>query len=601
MKTTSSSTWSRTKVTTLSYVLLGMMLITGVFFTSAFAYLGHSIDDIATLGTSLQTEATSDSTLPQQLNEKLQALKSTNTILLWFVPIAAGFFFILMYVTLIHKIVTPLNTLEKGILEITSNNDFSLRIQQAHQDEIGSVIHSFNGLIDSLEQNFDSFSQILQRVSSGDFSKRCALEARGDLKQIKDQLNTTFDSVEITMTSLQTVANGIAQGDFSVRVDERVQGSIRQDVDHAMNRTSSILNEISGLMRRLNQGDFSGRIDCDAYGQMADLKQHINNSVSHIAQAIHAFSDVVAAQANGDLTQQLPKGQFKGQLHELKNAINYSIAKLSEVVEVVMQTSNSVNHSSDKVAAGSMQLNQEVLKQASAVAQTSVTIEQLTTSVQANVNDSKTTAEEAQSVMHKAQQGHEIMQKTIAAMQRIQTSSQQIAEIVTLIDGIAFQTNLLALNAAVEAARAGEHGKGFAVVAGEVRNLAQKSAEAARDIKQLIESSVHRINEGTERVTESGKALAEMNQSIEHISQQITSISQASEQQGKGILQVREAIGMVDTATKTSTQMVAQTQTESEQLHALAKHLQEYIRFFSIEQSAQTDSKDALPLALIHR
>lgn len=590
-----SSIWSRTKVATLSNLLLIMMLLTGIFFTSAFAYLGSSIDDIFTLWQTVQSQSSAAQVASQDLTKELTALQDTNLLLLGFVPVAAGFFFILMYATLIHKIVKPLKGLEQGIVEITSRNDFSLRIEQKHQDEIGIVIQRFNVLVDSLEKNFDSFSHALERVSNGDFSKRCSLEASGDLEKIKDRLNDTFDSVEVTMNSLQTIAHGIAKGDFSVRVDERVKGSIREEVDHAMNRMSTIINEIGQLMQQLNQGDFSGQIQCEAYGQMADLKLHINESIAHIAMAIQSFSDVVAAQASGDLTKELPKEHFKGQLLDLSDAINYSIVKLNEVVEMVIDTSESVNLSSDKVAQGSSELNFQMQEQAKTVAKTSSTIKELTSSVKDNASNAQTTTQEAHSVMQKAQQGHQIMQKTIEAMQRIQESSQQIAEIVTLIDSIAFQTNLLALNAAVEAARAGEHGRGFAVVAGEVRNLAQKSADAARDIKQLIESSVSRIDQGTELVSQSGDALEEINHSIEEMSQQITKISVASEQQGNGVLQVQEAISMVDHSTQNNSQMVAETQNESEQLHKLAQHLREYISFFTIQRQEKLAESTLLP------
>ncbi len=590
-----SSIWSRTKVSTLSNLLLVMMLITGIFFTSAFAYVGNAIDDISELWQTVQSQSIANQTVSQALSKEIQTLQETNIVLLGFVPIAAGFFFILMYATLIHKIVRPLKDLEQGIVDITSRNDFHLRIEEKHHDEIGIVIQRFNVLVDSLEKNFDSFSHALEKVSNGDFSQRCRLKARGDLEKIKDRLNSTFDSVEVTMTSLQDVAHGIANGDFSVRVDERVKGTTRDKVDHAMNCMSTIINEISQLMQQLNQGDFSGQIHCEAYGQMADLKQHINESISHIAMAIHSFSEVVAAQASGDLTKELPKERFKGQLFDLSEAINYSIFKLNEVVEMVIDTSESVNLSSDKVAQGSSEINLQMQEQAKTVDKSISTIEDLNRSVQTNVSNAQMTTHEANSVTQKAQQGLQVMQKTIEAMQRIQESSKQIAEIVTLIDSIAFQTNLLALNAAVEAARAGEHGRGFAVVAGEVRNLAQKSADAAHDIKQLIESSVSRIDQGTELVSQSGTALADINHSIEEISGQIAKISVASEQQGHGVIQVQEVINMVNHSTNTNSQMISETQNESKELHKLAKNLREYITFFTIRRQEEKTGTNVLP------
>lgn len=584
---TSSSWWSRLKVSTLSNVLLITMIFTGVFFTAAFAILSKLIAEVVENWHQVQGHVEIAAEYSNPLTQSLAQLDQLTLIFLAFVPVAAGFFFVLMFATLRNKIVKPLKQLEEGIVAITSNNDYAKRIEQRHQDEIGEVINRFNGLTNSLDKSFKGFNQVLSHIANGEFDYRCTMKTNGDLEVLRNQLNASFDSVEITMNSLESVANGIANGDFTVRVDERVKGSIRHQVDQAMSSMDVILNEISDVMTQLNHGDFSGQILGDAQGQMDALKQDINASVAHIAKAIQAISEVVAAQAAGDLTQELPKGQFKGQLHNLKNAINYSIAKLKEVVEVVAETSDSVNVSAEKVATGSQSLSSQVQQQAAAVEETSATIEQLNSTVQANVHNAKQTSIEANAIMQKAQAGQTVMEKTIAAMQRIQTSSNEIADIVNLIDGIAFQTNLLALNAAVEAARAGEHGRGFAVVAGEVRSLAQKSADAAKDIKQLIDESVARINEGTTLVTESGESLKQINDSIQEISQQISDISTASAEQAQGVAQVHRAIQLLDSLSQQNNAMVGQTNHESENLRALAVNLQEFIQFFNTGYSHQ--------------
>jgi methyl-accepting chemotaxis protein len=169
-------------------------------------------------------------------------------------------------------------------------------------------------------------------------------------------------------------------------------------------------------------------------------------------------------------------------------------------------------------------------------------------------------------------------------MRQIQQSSDQIADIVTLIDGIAFQTNLLALNAAVEAARAGEHGRGFAVVAGEVRALAQKSAEAAKEIKGLIEQSVTRINEGTQLAAQSGEAMGGINQSIDEIAGMISQIAQASAEQSEGIRQVYQAITQIDGATQQNAALVEETTAASQTLSHQSALLQEDMRFFAVKK-----------------
>jgi len=191
-------------------------------------------------------------------------------------------------------------------------------------------------------------------------------------------------------------------------------------------------------------------------------------------------------------------------------------------------------------------------------------------------------------VQTKTQQGAGVMQQTIASMNAIQQSSHKIADIVSLIDGIAFQTNLLALNAAVEAARAGDHGRGFAVVAGEVRALAQKSAEAAKDIKHLIDESVGRINEGTELASQSGEMLNGIHGAIEEVVTMIEQIAQASQEQAQGVGQVHQAITNIDQVTQQNAALVEETTASTESLTQEADNLRQNMAFF------QTGSQRAL-------
>jgi methyl-accepting chemotaxis protein len=208
-------------------------------------------------------------------------------------------------------------------------------------------------------------------------------------------------------------------------------------------------------------------------------------------------------------------------------------------------------------------------------------MDEMNSAVQHNTDNARQTAKTAQEVQNRAVEGAEVMKKTIVAMNAIQESSHKIADIVTLIDGIAFQTNLLALNAAVEAARAGDHGRGFAVVAGEVRSLAQKSAEAAKDIKTLIEESVARIDEGTRLAGQSGEVLEGINQSIDGVAEMIHQIAEASDEQAKGIKQVHQAISQIDGVTQQNAALVEETSAASESLKEQANHLQQDMAFFN--------------------
>jgi methyl-accepting chemotaxis protein len=239
-----------------------------------------------------------------------------------------------------------------------------------------------------------------------------------------------------------------------------------------------------------------------------------------------------------------------------------------------------VNEAAAQVSQGSSDLSGRVQEQAAALEETSATMNEMAAAVQTNTQNAKKVAELAHQVQHHAGAGVDVMQQTISAMQSIKESSSKIADIVTIIDGIAFQTNLLALNAAVEAARAGEHGRGFAVVAGEVRALAQKSAEAAKDIKDLINDSVNRIEAGTQLADKSGDMLSGITGSIEQVATMIESIANASAEQTQGISQVHRAMADIDRVTQENAALVEETTVAAESLSTEAKHLKENMSFF---------------------
>jgi methyl-accepting chemotaxis protein len=245
-----------------------------------------------------------------------------------------------------------------------------------------------------------------------------------------------------------------------------------------------------------------------------------------------------------------------------------------------MEASQVVGDTSQQVAQGAGNLSARVQQQASALEEASATMHQITNAVQTNTDSATQVAQLAHQVQDQSSAGVAVMQQTIDAMKSIQAASSKIADIVSIIDSIAFQTNLLALNAAVEAARAGEHGRGFAVVASEVRALAGKSADAAKDIKHLIEDSVQRIDAGTQLADQSGAVLTSISDSINHVASMIEAISTASQEQAEGINQVNRAIGEIDRVTQENSVLVEDTTTAAQRLNQEATQLSHNMSFF---------------------
>lgn len=338
------------------------------------------------------------------------------------------------------------------------------------------------------------------------------------------------------------------------------------------------IERVVGCMRR---GNFNVRVTAQAHGNLEEIKVSINEALSNLSEIIRLMTDVVSAQALGDFSQQLTSNVFQGQLHDLKNAINYASQRVKESVIHAVEASNIVTDASGQVSQGAIDLSGRVQQQAAALEQTSATMNQIALAVQTNTDNAHRVAKLAHEVQHQTESGVEVMKQTISAMQSITESSNKIADIVSIIDGIAFQTNLLALNAAVEAARAGDQGRGFAVVAGEVRALAQKSAEAAKDIKALISDSVNRIEIGTQLADKSGEMLTGITASIESVAQMIEHIATASHQQSQGIHQVHKAISEIDRVTQENAALVEETSSAADSLKFEAQDLRTTMAFFN--------------------
>lgn len=360
--------------------------------------------------------------------------------------------------------------------------------------------------------------------------------------------------------------------------DGRRVGYVIEWLDRTIEAT--LINDITNVVNAMNAGDFSQRVQAEADGNFQVIKDKINEVVEIIATAISEINHVLGAQAEGDLTQ-LSTAPFQGQLKELQTTINTSAARLRDVVSQINQSSQTVSGNSQQIAQETNNLASRVQAQAAALEETSATMHEMTSAVQANTENAARVANLAHQVQSQSGEGMQVMEQTIEAIRSIQDSSSKIADIVNIIDSIAFQTNLLALNAAVEAARAGEHGRGFAVVAGEVRALAGKSAEAAKDIKTLIEDSVNRVNAGTQLADKSGDMLNSINTSISEVTLMVESISAASNEQASAISQVNSAIIDIDRITQENATLVQETTKATDNLNHESEQLIQAVSFFN--------------------
>jgi methyl-accepting chemotaxis protein len=347
-------------------------------------------------------------------------------------------------------------------------------------------------------------------------------------------------------------------------------------------RTTEVATEeeINTVMSAASQGDFSQRLDLvGKTGFFKVLSEKLNQTLHDNQQMIEELMQVFATLAKGNLTHTLTR-HYAGVLGRLKEDVNTTIHKLNQVIEAVKQTIDTVHTGAKEIARGNVDLSQRTEEQAASLEETAASTEQMTSSVQQNTDHTCQAAELANQVQEQAQRNGNVADTAIKAMAEINNSSERIADIISVIDDLAFQTNLLALNAAVEAARAGEQGRGFAVVATEVRNLAQRSAEAAREIKGLIKESVDKIEQGSRLVNQSSEALTNIVAAIKKVSDIISEIAAASREQSTGIHQVNKAIAQMDEMTQQNASLVEESASASEIMREQAENLQRHIAFF---------------------
>jgi methyl-accepting chemotaxis protein len=296
------------------------------------------------------------------------------------------------------------------------------------------------------------------------------------------------------------------------------------------------------------------------------------------------------AQGEADLSKRLPV-LSEDEIGEIASWFNTFVANLEEVITRVKESSVQVDSATKEVAAGAQGLSQATQEQASAIEEVAATIEEMTSSIKHNAENASDGRAKATDMVHMANSSGESAQDLVRAMGEISDASRKIGDIIVTVNEVAFQTNLLALNAAVEAARAGEHGKGFAVVAEEVRALAQRSADASRQIKALIEDTVNKISAGDDMVKKSGESLEQIIRHIQDLSQVMEEIAAASSEQASGVDELNRAIAQIDTTTQQNASTVEELASTSDSLSNEAKELAGTVARFKVSRADRQDTK----------
>lgn len=429
--------------------------------------------------------------------------------------------------------------------------------------------------------------EIVGAAANGDFSRRLSLDDKqGFMKDLSQNINLLLTTSEEGLREVLRVLAAISSGDLSQTITSDYRGTFGELKDYCNNTVAvlgNIVTQLEHAVREANAGNFKVSVDTQGMqGFQTEIGNGVNSLMRTSDTGLGEVLRVLAALAKGDLTEKI-SNDYQGTFGMLKDYSNTTVENLKQLVGQIARAVDSITTASGQISAGNQDLSQRTEEQAASLEETASSMEELTSTVKLNADNAKEGSELAGAASDIALKGGDVVKQSVQTMAKITESSRRISDIIGVIDGIAFQTNILALNAAVEAARAGEQGRGFAVVAGEVRNLAQRSATAAKEIKDLITDSVSKVESGTAQVNAAGHTMEEIVHSISKVTNIMAGISAASLQQSAGIEHVNIAITQMDEVTQQNAALVEQAAAAAESLHDQAVELSRAVSVFKLD------------------
>ncbi len=347
-------------------------------------------------------------------------------------------------------------------------------------------------------------------------------------------------------------------------------------------KLTAAIDEINNLMEQVSQGHFSMRLDASAFeGNLANLRSSVHSALDTLQASMKEIGEVSAKLSNGDLSSKI-SGNYGGELAQVKDAINGSIENLGRLIAQVSSVSQNIQHQIEAVRSDSENVSASSERQSQTLISTMNAVDDTSEKIRSNTETTQQATQITNEQVTVLNDGMQVMGEMVTAMDDIKSSSERIVDIINLIDSIAFQTNLLALNAAVEAARAGEQGRGFAVVAGEVRNLAGKSAEAAKDISNLIEDSNKKVQTGVELVNNVNQSLDSIKQKVERLQDSVETINNSSIEQSHSAQNITQAVSEAENISKQNARMIQNTTVQIRQMVDAAHELDNVVQSFKL-------------------
>ncbi len=485
----------------------------------------------------------------------------------------------------IDKLTLVTNKIAAG--DLSAEDDLQLL---SGGDECGMLAEAQGSILSAVKKLHIEMDSLAENVRRGNLQVQCADdEFKGVWSEIIGEINSVIASYVVPFREASVYLDRISHGDIPPIATKQYPGDFdkfKQGFNRCISVISDLLAEYNSLIDAAHNGDLTARGSSSKYeGCWQEFIDGLNKIVETAVDPVRSAGEVLQALSEGDFRYRMD-GEYKGEYSILQNSVNTTIKKIESTVVPVQEMAGSISKSASQISAGNISLSDRTDKESTSLQETASSMERLVGAVRNNAENSKHATNLATEAKRSAEHGGEVVSRAVQAMDEINKSSNKIAEIIGVIDDIAFQTNLLALNASVEAARAGEQGRGFAVVATEVRNLAGRSATAAKEIKDLIKDSMKKVQAGTSLVNDSGETLVEITDGVKQVGSIISDINAVSTEQLEGIELVNKAITSMEDMVEQNAVLAEKTSVASGSMKDKAKKLEELMRFFKVNRPA---------------